>query len=355
MARIFLSHASVDKPVVRQIAAKLRAAGHEPWIDEEEILIGESIPAAVERGLRQADFVVVCLSLAAASRGWVEAERDATLMQQFRERKSRILPVRLEDVSPPYLISQLAYADLFPHEANFELGMSKLVKAIAQHSSDSSPDSEAQRKRFASVFAHKHKLSDEARRLLEERPFAWEALFFSRVLSDELDAIADLRRDLKLGLARGPILRLDDKEMFDWMPLQFRELQNVAGAFTALVNQGFNEAIGKPGQPSDLEQLVHVAKRIIDGCRTGIEWTFRWRRLYVDDEFHRVIELAQTWGVNMISDMEGWINKVADDLQKWVASPQGDFHSQAVLSEPEGAEEFQAELQRLTRVYTRRR
>ena len=62
MARVFLSHASPDRPVVRRIATALRAAGHETWLYEEEILVGESIPAAVERGLREAHFVVLCLS-----------------------------------------------------------------------------------------------------------------------------------------------------------------------------------------------------------------------------------------------------------------------------------------------------
>jgi hypothetical protein len=108
----------------------LRKAGHDPWLDEEAILVGESIPAAVGRALRNADFVLLCLSKAAAARGWVEAERDATVMQQFRERKERVLPVRLEDVEPPHLIAQLAYADLFPDERAFASGVAKVVRSI---------------------------------------------------------------------------------------------------------------------------------------------------------------------------------------------------------------------------------
>ena len=130
MARVFLSHASADKPAVRRISEALRTAGHEPWCDEEEILVGESIPAAVERGLRGTDFVVICLSKAAAERGWVEAERDATLMQQFRERKERILPVRLEDVAPPYLLASLAHVDLFPDDQAFQWGIAWLTRSI---------------------------------------------------------------------------------------------------------------------------------------------------------------------------------------------------------------------------------
>jgi hypothetical protein len=133
MARIFLSHASMDKPAVRRIAEALRAAGHQPWLDEEEILVGQSIPAAVESGLRKADFVVICLSRAAAERGWIEAERDAAVMQQFRERKERILPARLEDVPPPYLIASLAYVDLFPDGHAFTRGVARLIHAIAEY------------------------------------------------------------------------------------------------------------------------------------------------------------------------------------------------------------------------------
>jgi hypothetical protein len=81
--------------VVRRIAGALREAGHDPWLDEEAILVGESIPSAVERGLHDTDFVLLCLSNAAAERGWVETELNATLMQQFRERRERVLPVRV--------------------------------------------------------------------------------------------------------------------------------------------------------------------------------------------------------------------------------------------------------------------
>lgn len=135
MARVFLSHAhaSADQAAVRRIADALRVAGHQPWLDEEEILVGESIPMAVETGLRKADFVVICLSKAAAVRGWIEAERDATLMQQFLERRERVLPVRLEDVIPPHLIASLAHVDLFPDDQAFKQGIARLTHAIDEY------------------------------------------------------------------------------------------------------------------------------------------------------------------------------------------------------------------------------
>lgn len=57
MARIFLSHASEDVAAARRIRDALRGAGHAVWLPEDEIDIGESIPAAIARGLTGSDFL----------------------------------------------------------------------------------------------------------------------------------------------------------------------------------------------------------------------------------------------------------------------------------------------------------
>lgn len=39
--RVFLCHASGDKITVRALCARLRAAGTDPWLDEEQLLPGQ--------------------------------------------------------------------------------------------------------------------------------------------------------------------------------------------------------------------------------------------------------------------------------------------------------------------------
>jgi formylglycine-generating enzyme required for sulfatase activity len=52
MARIFLCHASEDKPQVREVYQRLKALGFSPWLDEEEILPGQDWDYEIEqRGL----------------------------------------------------------------------------------------------------------------------------------------------------------------------------------------------------------------------------------------------------------------------------------------------------------------
>ncbi len=62
MRDLFLSHSSADKPVVRKIASDVQA--HEGsdgrrltvWLDEAEIGPGQSIPGAVNAGLKTSPF-----------------------------------------------------------------------------------------------------------------------------------------------------------------------------------------------------------------------------------------------------------------------------------------------------------
>ena len=45
--KIFISYARVDEQAVRQIYDALKTAGHEPWLDVEDILPGENWHRAI--------------------------------------------------------------------------------------------------------------------------------------------------------------------------------------------------------------------------------------------------------------------------------------------------------------------
>jgi len=60
--RIFLSHSSIDKPFVRQLAGRLRLIGLTPWLDEVEIKPGASLIGEIERGLDLGPFLFPVVS-----------------------------------------------------------------------------------------------------------------------------------------------------------------------------------------------------------------------------------------------------------------------------------------------------
>ena len=77
--RIFISHASKDQEVARQIAAALDSAGQAPWLGLREIRPGDSFVERMNEGLAKASYVLVLLSEAANASRWVTREWMAAL------------------------------------------------------------------------------------------------------------------------------------------------------------------------------------------------------------------------------------------------------------------------------------
>jgi hypothetical protein len=60
--RVFLCHATVDKPDVRDLYTRLEAEHMDVWFDEESLLGGKDWRLEIQKAVRQVDAVIVCLS-----------------------------------------------------------------------------------------------------------------------------------------------------------------------------------------------------------------------------------------------------------------------------------------------------
>jgi len=74
---VFLSHNQADKPHVRRLAERLRAAALRVWFDEWVIQPGDDIYLVIERGLEASRTLLLCLSPAALGSDWLTLERIA--------------------------------------------------------------------------------------------------------------------------------------------------------------------------------------------------------------------------------------------------------------------------------------
>ncbi|HVG60919.1 MAG TPA: toll/interleukin-1 receptor domain-containing protein, partial [Hyalangium sp.] len=135
MVRVLLSHASIDRPKARRLAEGLRRAGYEPWLLEDELPVGSSLPEVLERGVRDSQFVVACLSLEALRSGWVEAELRLILEKMPRERSHRLIPVRFEEVELPAGLRDREAIDVL--EDRWDEGVAKLGAVL--HDLQSAP------------------------------------------------------------------------------------------------------------------------------------------------------------------------------------------------------------------------
>jgi hypothetical protein len=114
--RIFLCHASSDKPAVRDLYRKLVADGFDAWLDEENLLPGQSWHEVIEAEVVKCDIVIVCLSNQSITKsGFVQKEIRYALDAAYEKPEGTIyiIPARLEECPVPRLLSEWQWVNLY--------------------------------------------------------------------------------------------------------------------------------------------------------------------------------------------------------------------------------------------------
>src|SRR5512145_2878543 len=98
--QVFLCHASQDKPKVRELYQLLEAeAWIDPWLDAEKLLPGQDWDFEIQKAIRAADIIIVCLSKESVSKeGYVQKEfrKALSYAEEKPEGTTYIIPLRLD-------------------------------------------------------------------------------------------------------------------------------------------------------------------------------------------------------------------------------------------------------------------
>ncbi|MFZ5857342.1 MAG: SUMF1/EgtB/PvdO family nonheme iron enzyme [Chloroflexota bacterium] len=132
--RIFLCHATEDKPAVRTLYASLKSVPWiDPWLDEENLLPGQDWDLEIYKATRDADAIIICLStISVKKEGYVNKEiRHALdIAQEKPEGAIYVIPLRLDDCIPSFSqLKKLQWADYFTPNAHERLVKSLCLRA----------------------------------------------------------------------------------------------------------------------------------------------------------------------------------------------------------------------------------
>ena len=130
---VFISHSSKDKMFVRRLAADLQRRHIKVWLDEREILVGDSLHRRISEGIEQSDFLILVLSHASIESGWVEREVNAGLMKELEHKQVIVLPILINQLNTkqvPALLRDRRYANFV---RSYEEGLHDLVRSIREH------------------------------------------------------------------------------------------------------------------------------------------------------------------------------------------------------------------------------
>ena len=130
--RVFLCHASADKPAVRDLYKRLKTDGVEPWLDVENLLPGQKWQVEIPSAVRESDVVLICLSEKSINKeGYVQKEISFALDRALEMPEGRIflIPARLEECQVPKQLSDYQWVDLFAENGYERLMMALKVRA----------------------------------------------------------------------------------------------------------------------------------------------------------------------------------------------------------------------------------
>jgi len=126
--KAFLCHAAEDKPLIRGLYHKLRADGIDPWLDEEDLIGGQSWKLEISKAVKNSDCVIVCLSNdSVAKTGYLQKEIKEALdaADERPDGSIFLIPARLDECKVPDRLAEWHWVDLFG-----EHGYERLVRSL---------------------------------------------------------------------------------------------------------------------------------------------------------------------------------------------------------------------------------
>ncbi len=133
--KIFLSHDSADKSIVRQIGEALPER-FTPWIDEDEILPGENISQCIDQAIEnECHFFVLFLGKNTTNKKWVKHEIEKARSKETDENRPFLIPFLLDDNIPEFnSLKDKKHIKLFnrtPHQ--IEAASKELTSSLDNH------------------------------------------------------------------------------------------------------------------------------------------------------------------------------------------------------------------------------
>jgi hypothetical protein len=106
---MFISYSSKNAGTVGAVVSALSAMGNEVWFDSQKIQLSDSIPAAIDQGLKNSAHFVLFYSAQYLESEWCREEMRAIIMTAIGSDSRRVFIVRLDDAELTPLLAHRIY------------------------------------------------------------------------------------------------------------------------------------------------------------------------------------------------------------------------------------------------------
>lgn len=157
-------------------------------------------------------------------------------------------------------------------------------------------------------------IPDGAARALIEKPYAWEYKFLAHVLKREFDRLKKDRWNFKYGFFEGHGYKREAGELVDDISERLCEIQRLLDFLNVLINNTLWDAIGKPGEPSDLEMMIYAAKQMSSVYQRIVAWGLYFKSLEVDEVFSHLLQLLYEMPKSILNELDDFVEQLYREI-----------------------------------------
>lgn len=132
------------------------------------------------------------------------------------------------------------------------------------------------------------RLSHLAERIILEKGAFWEHRLTAEILRHEMLPILRRWSALQQGLYIKSTIRIEQSEFISWFSDRMQEIQQLSGAFSALMNSELGRSWGDQGVAGSDEDIVGTCRLIAEMCSSALVWEESVRFSRADEPFSEV-------------------------------------------------------------------
>ncbi|WP_342415016.1 TIR domain-containing protein [Paenibacillus sp. FSL R10-2782] len=129
MMKVFISYSHNDKEIAVSIGDILRNAGHDIWMAIWKIAVGDNIIEKINKGIKDADAIIMILSNSSLNSKWTFREFSAMVLGDLSREDRKIVPIVIDKSSVPSYLSNYKYINL---TNNFDEGIRELLSGLSE-------------------------------------------------------------------------------------------------------------------------------------------------------------------------------------------------------------------------------
>lgn len=132
--RVFISHASIDKPIIEKIIPFITAINLNVWVDKYDINIGESVEKKVFEGINEADAVIFWITKSFLDSDWCKLEWERFVSKAVAN-ELLLISVINEDVDKEQIPKELRQLKYISRKSgdNIDITVDEIVTTLKKY------------------------------------------------------------------------------------------------------------------------------------------------------------------------------------------------------------------------------